>query len=331
MTDVMRARTLKIGKAELGLPIFFPSVSSVKTALAPLEYVRVINALLRATNGQFLVSAFDLCGTNEAERTAFQGELTHAREAGTVVLMDSGNYESYWKNARLEWTHADFHKVLRDFHCDLAFGFDEQEPPGDHDQHIRLILDRLGQDQAAAGPTTIIPIIHGGPGDLPALCAEVAQATRVKMLAVPERRLGSGIYERAKAIADIRRALNDTERYVHLHLLGTGNPISIALYSINGADSFDGLEWCQTVVDHESALLFHFSQADFFRAQTNWGEQDLGFQTRVLAHNLEFYTDWMRRLREAIHDGQGIDFCRLNFPHRIFLQCTAALGWTVNT
>ncbi len=330
MTDVMRARSSTIGKVELGLPIFFPSVSSVKTALAPLEYVRVINAL-RASNGQFLVSAFDLCRADNAERTDFQGALAHARKTGAVVLMDSGNYESYWKNARSAWAHTDFHQALRDFECDLAFGFDEQEPPADHDQHIRLILERHAQDQAAAGSTTIIPIIHGVPTDLPVLCAEVAQASRVEMLAVPERKLGNGIYERARSVADIRRALNDTGRYIHLHLLGTGNPISLALYSINGADSFDGLEWCQTVVDHESALLFHFSQADFFRAQTGWGEQDLGFQTRVLAHNLEFYTDWMRRLRQAIHDGRGIDFCRLNFPHRIFLQCTATLGWTVTT
>lgn len=330
MTDLMRARSLKIGKTELGLPIFFPSVSSVKTTMAPLEYVRVINAL-RATNGQFLVSAFDLGRTNNEERAALQSELTQAREAGTVVLMDSGNYESYWKDARSDWTHADFHKALSDFHCDFAFGFDEQEPPSDNAQHVRLILERHAQDQAAAGHTTIVPIIHGVPSELPALCAEVAQATRVEMLAVPERRLGSGIFERTRAIADIRRALNKTGRYIHLHLLGTGNPISLSLYSINGADSFDGLEWCQTVVDHESALLFHFSQADFFRAQTSWGEQDLTFQTRVLAHNLEFYTNWMGRLRESIHDGRGIDFCRLNFPHRIYLQCAAALGWTDNT
>lgn len=330
MTDVMRAQSLKIGTIEVGLPIFFPSVSSVKTALPPLEYVRVINAL-STINGQFLVSAFDLCRTSDVVREAFQKELNHARETGALVLMDSGNYESYWKDARSAWQHTDFHKALNDFPCHLAFGFDEQEPPSDIKSHVRLILERYEKDQAAANSATIIPIIHGTPKELPALCAEVAEATRVEMLAVPERKLGSGVFERTKAVSNIRQALDATGRYVGLHLLGTGNPISIALYTINGADSFDGLEWCQTVVDHESALLYHLSHADFFRAQTRWGNGDLPFQPRVLAHNLEFYTDWMGRLRDAVHDGRGIEFCRLNFPRRVFVQCAVALGWEATT
>jgi queuine/archaeosine tRNA-ribosyltransferase len=114
-----------------------------------------------------------------------------------------------------------------------------------------------------------------------------------------------------------------------LHLLGTGNPISIGLYSAVGADSFDGLEWCQTVVDHETALLYHLSQADFFTAQTAWSEAKLSFQARTLAHNLEFYAAWMQRLRTAIAKGTVVDFCRLNFPARVFRHCAAALDWAV--
>jgi queuine/archaeosine tRNA-ribosyltransferase len=47
----------------------------------------------------------------------------------------------------------------------------------------------------------------------------------------------------------------------------------------------------------------------------------------VLAHNLEFYADWMKRLRTAVHEDAGVDFCRMNFPERIYSQCAAALGW----
>jgi hypothetical protein len=110
-------------------------------------------------------------------------------------------------------------------------------------------------------------------------------------------------------------------------LLGTGNPISIALYSEAGADSFDGLEWCQTVVDHETGLLFHLSQSDFFRQQTAWGDSGISFHPRTLAHNLEFYADWMRRLRDAAYRDDVIGFCRLNFPQGVFRQCAAAFGW----
>jgi len=88
----------------------------------------------------------------------------------------------------------------------------------------------------------------------------------------------------------------------------TGNPISIAVYAVAGADSFDGLEWCQTVVDFESAQLFHLSHADFFRAQTQWGDSELSFAVRTLAHNLEFFADWMTRLQAVLAEAREKDF-----------------------
>jgi len=162
---------------------------------------------------------------------------------------------------------------------------------------------------------------------LPNLCAEVAEGLAVNMLSLPERRLGEGVFERVRTVAAIRQALDETGRYVGVHLLGTGNPLSLALFALAGADSFDGLEWCQTVVDHGTGALSHLSHADFFSAQTKWGDEDIPPQLRVLAHNLEFYADWMKRLRTAVHENAGVEFCRLNFPERIYSQCAAALGW----
>jgi len=114
-----------------------------------------------------------------------------------------------------------------------------------------------------------------------------------------------------------------------LHLLGTGNPISIVLYSAMGADSFDGLEWCQTVVDHDTGLLHHLSQADFFAGQTAWGDDDkLSFQARTLAHNLEFFSDWMRRLRDAMNQDRLPEFCRSNLPPRASRHVADVAGWS---
>jgi queuine/archaeosine tRNA-ribosyltransferase len=162
---------------------------------------------------------------------------------------------------------------------------------------------------------------------LPKLCLAVSEETGVSVIAVPERRLGDGIFERVTTLIKIREALNSTGRYIGLHLLGTGNPISISIYSTYGADTFDGLEWCQTVVDHETGALFHFSQADFFAKQTSWETSGLPFQMRVLAHNLEFYSDWMDRLRLQVIEGQGREFCRRNFPPIIYTMCSEELGW----
>ncbi|MBU3887150.1 hypothetical protein [Methylosinus sp. KRF6] len=322
---VVRPAELTIGARSLPLPVYFPSISSVKTTLRPQDYLQLLSSL-SGLNGQFLVSAFDLAGIDQPQSA--QQALDAARQAGIVTLMDSGNYESFWKNAKADWKQADFHKMLADFPCNLAFGFDEQQPPASVDDHVALVAERWQADQAAAGSCQISPIIHASANELPVLCAAVAAKTGVTMLAVPERSLGNGVLERARAVKAIRAALNELGRYVILHLLGTGNPISIALYSAVGADSFDGLEWCQTVVDHESGLLYHLSQADFFAAQTAWGDDDkLSFQARTLAHNLEFFSDWMRRLCDAVNQNRLSEFCQSNLPSRAFRHVAAVTGW----
>lgn len=322
---VRRPTELDIGGKALPLPVYFPSISSVKTALQPQDYLKLLASLV-GINGQFLVSAFDLAALAQPEDAARL--LQASREAGAVTLMDSGNYESFWKDARDQWQQPSFHQMLAGFPCDIAFGFDEQQPPADASEHVALVVARWKEDQAAAGSCQTVPIIHGDVRDLPGLCHAVAAQTGVSMVAVAERRLGDGVIDRARSVLSIRNKLNQLDRYVAVHLLGTGNPISIALYSAMGADSFDGLEWCQTVVDYDTGLLYHLSQADFFAKQTVWSEAGLSFQARTLVHNLEFYASWMQRLRTAIANETVVDFCRHNFPAHVFRHCAAEFGWS---
>lgn len=322
MKLLARPGAIAFGTTSLTVPAFFPSVSSVKTALEPAHYVSLLYSL-RGVMPLFLVSAFDL---READAELAR-LLERSMADGVAVLMDSGNYESYWKSAREHWTQVEFHKVLARFPSSLAFSFDEQAPPEDVDAHVGLVMQRWSADQEAGGSRLVVPIVHGAADALPTLCARIANDTRTPMVAVAERRLGDGLLNRLRSVQAIRAALDSTGRYVGLHLLGTGNPISIALYASCGADSFDGLEWCQTAVDHETALLHHLSHADFFRQQTSWGDSDLGFQAQTLAHNLEFYASWMSRLQHAVQNGSAGEFCRLNFPLRIYQQVAPALGW----
>lgn len=322
--EITRPKEILLGNVRLPSPIFFPSISTIKTALTPAQYLATLHSL-RDLKKQFLISAFDLSRSNDGDELAKL--LTSAQADGATVLMDSGNYESYWKDEQEDWHQSDFHDVLQRFTCSFAFGFDEQNPPVDEDTHVKLVVGRWRLDQSAAGKRVIVPIVHGTAETLRNLCPRIAHETGVPMIAVAERRLGDGVFERTRSVGAIRQNLDGIGRYVGLHLLGTGNPISIALYSWAGADSFDGLEWCQTVVDHDSGLLYHLSQADFFRQQTVWGDEYISFHPRTLAHNLTFYSDWVQRLRQAIYDGRAVDFCRFNFPPRIFRQCASEFGW----
>lgn len=319
-----RLHELKIREKQFRLPIYFPSVSSVKTSISPFDCISVLTAL---QTEQFLVSAFDVHYADAEVQKKLKDKITEAMNKGLTVLMDSGNYESFWKEKNKSWLQENYHKTLAEINCTIAFGFDEQAPPDNSTAHVSLICERHKQDQAINAQTSIIPIVHGKTEALPALCSKVADVTNVSMIAVPERCLGQGIFARAHCISEIRKAMNATSRYVALHLLGTGNPISIAIYTLAGADSYDGLEWCRTVVDHDTATLFHFAHADFFQKQTEYGGMDIDFQPRTLAHNLAFYRTWMDRLSKSVIEEQEIEFCKKNFPEPIFSACADVLRW----
>jgi hypothetical protein len=319
-----------LADSSLKLPVYFPSISSVKTSHATADFAEFLNTPALSVS-HYLVSAYDLIRTDEKQAERLHSAMSAATQNGTTILMDSGNYEAYWKAPAQSWSQEEFHYALAKFPCSIAFGFDEQAPPNDRKEHLKLLNKRHEKDKRV-GNNKIIPIVHAGTSILPTVCKQLVLDQNLKSIAVPERRLGDGIFERALSVRALKNALNETGSDVILHLLGTGNPISIATYSIEGASSFDGLEWCQTVVDWETALLHHFSQADFFRLQTQHGDAEQNnFHSRTFAHNIDFYRDWMDRLQIALSSNNGKSFAHSNFPNRIFSQLNHHLSWGAST
>lgn len=303
---VNRNTELCIAQTALPMPCFFPSVSSVKTNLMPVDYVELLDA---AAHPLFLASAYDIASCPDDHRLRLDAALTRSKERGQVIFMDSGNYEGFWKGDA-DWQPDKFHRIASDSQHHLCFCYDNQDPPGDFESIAEDVVASVLRDQEHA-LGTVVPIVHGATELLPDAARIVAGQLYPVLLAVPERVLGKGIVERIRTVGKIRKALNTLEVYYPLHLLGTGNPLSIISYAMTGADSFDGLEWCQTVVDHESGRLFHFQQWDLFRHQTDWGGNDtLPYIQSVLMHNLVFYRQFMADLHESITNGVAEDFLR---------------------
>ena len=163
-----------------------------------------------------------------------------------AVLLDSGNgYEAYW-HSDLGWTPEAFRDAARILGPDLAFCFDEQNPPDDSSLAANVVVDRTTADQTAVGHTMVIPIVHANPDNMAGVVSKVVRALHPVMVAVPERELGNGIVERCTTMRGIRNALDDSGYYCPIHVLGTGHPFTLVALTLSGADSFDGLEWCQT-------------------------------------------------------------------------------------
>lgn len=276
----------------------------MKANLAPVDYLRT---LVCAGQPNFLISAYDLALGTENERNAMRELLQQAVGAGQTVLMDSGNYEAYWK-ADKSWRENDFHEVCRSVPYHLCFCFDNQSPPVSVEAIIADVVERVSRNQESA-TGTVIPIVHGQTHLLPDAVAGVANRLYPSLIAVPERELGQGVLARARTVRKIRHALDRLGVYTPLHLLGTGNPVSLLVYALAGADSFDGLEWSQTVVDHTTGRLHHMQHWDFFADQTAVGQrQEIPFIPAALLHNLVFFRDFISELDDALASGNGEAF-----------------------
>ena len=268
----------------------------------------------------FLISAYDIhyCLDNKSKPEKFEKErqdindsLKEAYNNGQAIVLDSGNYESYWKLDN--WTKRRYWMCLKDCYYHFAFCFDKRgQQIGNKDKQIIINeVERSALDDYPKCKGTILPIVHAKTADLPEVTYEVVKRLYPVMIAVVERELGDGIVERAKTLITIRRLLNTTGQYFPIHLLGTGNPLSILIYVMCGADSFDGVEWCRTTVDFDTGKLYHFQHREMFKKQTDYHKNtELSYTAVTLAHNLAFYLEWMEKIRNSLDSGKMRSFAK---------------------
>lgn len=289
----------------LPCPVFYPSVSSVsKNVWNILDH---IDLLVSVNHPQFLVSAFDIYKYKNNKRLLRALEL--AEDQNQVILYDSGIYEVVWSKSK-RWCKKRYIRTLKSNRFSNAFDYDDYVLGDSVSASAASINKSVNNVQSQLGSTAISPIIHCRDiNEYVDICVSVSNTCKPRLLAIPERELGSGMLSIANNIKKIREALNQLEYYQPLHILGTGNPLSMMVYAFVGADSFDGLDWCQTVVDYESATLHHPLHLDLYKEQSQWGaETEMDFLARCYLHNLEFYTAWMEKIQgmSAISDKQSM-------------------------
>lgn len=297
--------------ADVTLPAMFLSVSSHETHLKPIEAVKALRVFGAKT---VLVSAYDLLP--ERRHKGIVRELTRLRKQGAVVLVDSGNYEAY-RRGDFTWTADSLKSALEGVPHDYAFSFDVLRPSRSPVLAVKEVLAAVTRD-AKATTRPIIPIVHApkkrdGNYDLdhiPSMIYEIADRLGPPLIAIPERELGPGLVASARTVRRIRAALSNLPFYQPIHLLGTGNPWSIAVLAAAGADSFDGLEWCRVVADDVTRRLYHFQQFDFFAYQARVAtspvtaaamDDDLvDFAGKVAFHNLDVLTRFAAELQAGV-------------------------------
>jgi TIR domain len=300
-------------KKTLHFPCFVHSVSSHETFLRPEIAAR---ALQLVNTDAALVSAYDLARDTTRQLSRNAARLAQSK---AILFLDSGNYEASRK-ADTRWTESRFQKTLPKVRADLVFSFDRVHAPANQRVLVRETVAAWARLSGSADATAI-PVLHlprsragtTRTDSAPSLAADIVQRTGARLIAIPERELGDGVIARARTVWELRKALNSLpgpRRFIHL--LGTGNPLSFAIFAAVGADSFDGLEWCRTVADEETMFLFHTHQFDFFQYQAarspdpiiRASAQDnaVSYTFRIALHNLGVLTHWGRLVRTAAGD-----------------------------
>ena len=326
---IIRGKTLK-------LPSFVFSLSSHETQIGPQDGINLFRAFMPATG---LVSAYDAWDLI-SKKKPFIGSVKQLMKTNHVLFLDSGNYEASRKNDRKSpenasgWSVEKYREVAATISPDIAFSFDHTKPTGKVDQVVKSIVRSFRDDENAIvrRDFPLCPIVHLPQGEVRTiaeraahLIAAVAGELDPIMIAIPERELGDGLRERFVTVLQMRKALNALGKYYPLHLLGTGNPITMRALAVAGADSFDGLEWCRTVADYDNGRLHHFQHLDLFqdiyllRLQQKTKDAienpKVEYNGKVGAYNLDFFSDWAKTTQDMIHTGQGEYLLKLAVPN----------------
>ncbi|MDY7069849.1 hypothetical protein PsexTeo8_65270 [Pseudomonas extremaustralis] len=299
-----RLGTLQNGA--LPIPNVFMSVSSYETQIEPAAALRVLKA---HNTGSILVSAYDL--VKSKAKNKMLNELRAYRKQGGFVLIDSGNYEADRMSDK-DWTPEHFKQALLDTPHDWAFCFDKMTPSKNVDKAIAEVVRAVKRDSKHTH-AHVLPIVHvsqdeAGIARLPLIVRGVSEQLRPPVIAIAERELGAGLALRAKTMKQVRTELDKLPYYQPIHLLGTGNPWSIAVLVAAGADTFDGLEWCRFTIDPRRGRLHHFQHFDFFKSSAERtpfldivdADPDIEYAGRVALYNLEYYEEFGHMMRSMI-------------------------------
>jgi len=313
--------SIDLSRKVLKSPFFFPSISTVKTNFGVNDYFQILK---NSGYPGFLVSAYDV--SKYEKRSQLIKEISALTENSMFTFMDSGNYESYW-HGDSNWDIKKFMNILKDVSVDFAFSFDIFWEEGmKTEQYIKSVIENTAITTSAQSMGETVPLIHGTPNNLDKIALGIIEGINPQIIGITERELGSGLFERAETLKKIRMTIDKTDRDVIIHLLGTGNPISLLLYSLCGADFFDALEWCKTVVNPNNGHLHHFVQKDIFECNCKVCKSKIDYPIQTMGHNLVFYKSYMEEIRTAIEKNQTDKILKKYVPPTAIQKIKKILG-----
>lgn len=302
-----RTYLLELSNKKLQTPLFIPSISSIKANQQILDYLKLIE---KSGYDAFLVSAYDIY-QNQKNRKEIETTLKELEQKEFLFFLDNGNYEAYWHN-NSDWNFEKFEDVLKNLDPTFCFSFDVF---WDTNLKLETLVDNtLTSIAKTAGLLkigTTIGLIHALPQFFPKMVRKIVDSISPEIIAVPERELGADVLARASSIKKIRDVLEKNDTSIPLHILGVGNPVSILIYSLCGADMFDSLDWYNSIIDPASGQFFHFSHKELIDCECEVCKMEkIPYEYQVMTHNLVYYVDFLEKIRTALSENQTDEFLK---------------------
>ncbi len=313
--------TIETSGKILRTPFYFPSISTVKTNYKVYDYFKLLK---KVSYPGFLISSYDIY--HDKDKNRLMKEVHETTDRSAITLLDSGNYEASWNNDN-KWDINKLRSVLRDTTVDFCFSFDVfWKGKRSIDKHVEKTITYIAMTAGMQRSGTTIPIIHSRIENFPSIVHDVVEGVNPQIIGIAERDLGAGLLEKAKTLKGIRNELDKIEVDIPIHILGTGSPVSLLVYTVCGADLYDGLEWCKNVVNPETGNLYHFSQKDLIDCNCKACSLELPYHLQTLWHNLIFYEKFTEEMRQAIGNGKISDILNKYLPKKIVPQIREIAG-----
>ncbi len=289
-----RVIKLDFSNKVLSTPTYFPAISSVEKNK---KIENLIELIIKSSFPQMLISAFDYHYFFKKNKKLVSSLNKYSKK--NFLFVDSGGYESYW-NQEKNWKEILYKKTIPKIKSDFHTSYDEEN---NSKEKLEKFFDRIIDGGSLFPSSQYIPIFHAENSQtlletLKTFLSEYPFA--INFIAVREKELGFTISERAKTVFQIRKIIDKAGGDQILHVLGAGHPLSIALYSYCGADSFDSTDWFNHTMDMKAGILRDISQLELVSGVSPSVEKIKNPYVRMVVHNLDSYYAYMKKIQAMI-------------------------------
>lgn len=289
---------LGINQKKIITPTYFPSISSAVTRSQLFSLIRLYTD---KNYPRLLVSAYDLHKEKDENLQSIT-KILESFQKRNFLFLDSGTFESHWLYDK-QWNYAKYSKMIKKVKCDLFTSFDVIPSLDTTEEDILQDIQKYSeQSMSLQQNNQCMTIIHGNSFEqLCHIISNLLGSGKHPVLAIPERECGRTLSDKIKTVQKIRKIVNDYDDSILIHILGCGNPVSIALFSFAGADMFDSVDWSRWTIDPSSLQFTDISHIEILNCKCKaCASKKFGIPSRVFMHNMLFYQDYLQELRQSI-------------------------------